>query len=344
MKRIDVVSLGEILIDFTSAGLSPAGQPLYECNAGGAPANVAAAVAKLGGSAAFIGKTGVDRFGDYLRTTLESLGVGTTGLRTAESDHTTLAFVTLGKDGERFFSFCRSPGADTRLTAEELDRDLLKSSLFLHVGSLSLTYEPARTATVEAIRSVKDAGGLVSYDPNWRASLWSSPETGVSMMKSLLGEADLIKVSEEELALLTGSPRIPRKELALHTDRLLDRGALLALVTLGADGVYYRTRESGGTVATWPTPVVDTTGAGDSFVGALLYRLSMRIRARLSASPAGAELSVSDAFSLVIESRTSLEEDLRFATAAASLCVSARGAIPALPSREAVDILMEGAR
>jgi len=342
MKRIDVVSLGEILIDFTATGLSEGGQPLYECNAGGAPANVAVAVAKLGGAAAFIGKTGVDYFGEYLKKTLEDIGVGTAGLRLDHTDHTTLAFVTLGPNGERFFSFCRNPGADTRLRSEELDRVLLSDSLFLHVGSLSLTHEPSKTATFEAVRLAKESGALVSYDPNWRASLWSSQDVGIAAMKSLLGDADLVKVSEEELALLSGVSCVFKKDLGLYTDRLLENGARLVLATLGADGVYYRTREKDGFVETWPIKVVDTTGAGDSFTGALLYRLAVRIRTHLSGLSGDTPASVSEAFSSILENSTALEEDLRFSTAAASLCVSGRGAIPALPTLKAVNDFMGG--
>ena len=315
MKTFDVTALGEILIDFTPAGISPAGQILYERNPGGAPANVAAAVARLGGRSAFIGKTGNDVFGRFLRETLDAHGIETRGLQTAEGHPTTLAFVTLTPDGERDFSFYRNPAADTQITPGELDGPLLQGSRFLHVGSLSLTHEPARAATLSAIERVKAAGGCISYDPNWRALLWESRETGIRAMKSLLPAADVVKVSDEELALLFGS-----EDCSLGAARILAEGARLVLVTLGAKGVFYKTPTLEGRVEGPAVQAVDTTGAGDAFVGGLLYRLS---RAPADADP-------------LARTQGELEQDLRFANAVASLCVRKRGAIPAMPALQEV--------
>lgn len=311
MKQFDVTALGEILIDFTSAGLSAAGQVLYERNAGGAPANVAAAVARLGGKSAFIGKTGKDDFGTFLRGTLETFGIETRGMQTAKEQHTTLAFVTLAPGGERSFSFYRNPGADTQLSSDELDMSLLADTRFLHIGSLSLTHDSARAATIAAIKKVRESGGYVSYDPNWRAPLWDSRETGIRMMKSLFPYANMVKVSDEELKLLFDT-----EDWSAGAAKILAEGAQLVLVTLGPKGVFYKTADAEGIVGVPKVTVVDTTGAGDSFVGGLLYRLSR--------SPAG-----TNPFS---KSKDELEADLCFANAVASLCVTKRGAIPAMPA------------
>jgi len=311
MKNFNVTAFGEVLIDFTSAGISDAGQMLYERNAGGAPANVAAAVSRLGGSSAFIGKTGEDLFGDFLRETLKSSGVETRGMKTAQSQSTTLAFVTLTPEGERSFSFYRNPGADTMISHDELDISILEDSLFLHIGSLSMTHDPARSATLAAVKIVKDAGGYISCDPNWREPLWKDRETGIEMMKSLFQYADIVKVSEDELYLLTGI-----MDYSNGAGKIMKGGTRMVLVTLGSQGVFYKTNTSEGFVQSPEVSVIDTTGAGDSFVGGLLYRLSH--------VPVEADI-----FSL---SKEELESHLRFANTAASLCVTKRGGIPAMPA------------
>jgi len=318
-KRIDVTALGEILIDFTSAGTSEAGQTLYERNAGGAPANVAVAVSRLGGISAFVGMTGSDSFGTYLRDTLDRCSVDTRGMQTCEDCPTTLAFVTLSSGGERTFSFYRNPGADTRLAPEQLDSSLLSASRFLHVGSLSLTHEPARSATMEAISLVKKAGGYISYDPNWRQPLWQDEATGLHAMHSLFEYADIVKVSEEELLLLFDTD-----DYSLGAQKILDNGARLVLVTLGPKGVFYKNTASEGTIPVPPVSVKDTTGAGDSFMGGLLYRLS---RTPYPEDP-------------FLRSRSELEGDILFANAVAALCVQKRGAIPAMPSRNEVEVFL----
>jgi fructokinase len=315
MKTIDVTALGEILIDFTYAGMSAAGQVLYERNPGGAPANVATAVARLGGTSAFIGKTGNDVFGRFLQETIAAHGILTAGIRSTDEHPTTLAFVTLAPDGERSFSFYRNPGADTQLSPNELDTTILGDSRFLHIGSLSLTHEPARAATLAAIKIVKDAGGYISYDPNWRAPLWKDTETGIRVMKSLFPFADMVKVSDEELALLTNTDNF-----SIGAGKILEHGAQLVLVTLGPQGVFYKTRTMEGLVGVPPVAVVDTTGAGDAFVGGLLYRLS---RAPEGTNP-------------YTKNQGELEADFCFANAVASLCVTKRGAIPAMPALQDV--------
>ena len=172
----DITALGELLIDFTPLGDSPAGQPLFEANPGGAPANVLTALARLGGRGAFLGKVGDDRFGRFLAQALTEHGVDPTGLRFSSEAPTTLAFVHLDRHGDRSFSFYRHPGADTTLTAEEVDRRLIEEGRIFHFGSLSLTDEPARGATLHAVEYARARGKIVSYDPNWRPPLWPSDE------------------------------------------------------------------------------------------------------------------------------------------------------------------------
>lgn len=317
-KTIDVTALGEVLIDFTFSGINEDGKKIYEENPGGAPGNCVCAIAKLGGKSAFIGMTGEDSFGDDIRQALAACGVNISAMRKTNEQHTTLAFVTLDDKGERHFSFCRKPGADTRLTKDDVDLSILAASKIFHVGSLSLTDEPCRSAQLFAIQEAKKTGCLISYDPNYREKLWAGREDAIPEMKSIFKYADIVKVSDEELALLYGSD-ISYEEGA---EKIMAQGVKLVLITLGGDGVYYSAQSDNslegkisGQIGVYPVNVVDTTGAGDSFTGGLLYRLTRR------ENPLDFD-------------KAALEEDLRFANAVASLCVTKRGAIPALPGFE----------
>ena len=198
-----VTALGEVLIDFTDSGVSANGQKLFERNPGGAPANVLVALQRLGHKTAFIGKVGSDMHGEFLRATIEENGIDCTGLVSDPNFFTTLAFVALDEQGDRSFSFARKPGADTQLSADELPRDVIASSRVFHVGSLSLTDEPARTATIEALKLAKESGCVMSYDPNYRDSLWTGADVASAQMRSILPYMDLIKISAEECPLIT---------------------------------------------------------------------------------------------------------------------------------------------
>lgn len=319
MGAWDVAVLGEALIDFTEYGAAPGGGRLFEQNPGGAPANVACAVSRLGGRAAFLGKVGDDMHGRFLRDTLAGEGVDVSGMVLDENVFTTLAFVALSDTGERSFSFARKPGADTCLRAEELSGEVLEGCGILQVGSLSLTDEPARSATLRAVERVRERGGAVAYDPNYRASLWADEETACRMMRSLAPLADYIKISDEETALLTGQADPEGAARAL-----LDQGAACVVVTLGKDGALVAARDG---VAAVPgcavEKVVDTTGAGDAFWGAFL---TMTARSGLSPREMTAERAA---------------EFARFANAAASVCIGRRGAIPALPTLAEVKARLE---
>ncbi len=303
----DITTIGEVLIDLTQTGVNPQGVPLLAANPGGAPANVAVAAARLGASAAFVGKVGRDGFGGYLRRVLEENQVDVSGLRTGSAP-TTLAVVTLTPQGERSFRFVR--GADCDLTSEELDLNALAGSKVLHFGSVSLTGGPARAATIFAARQARQAGVLVSYDPNYREALWPSREEAVEWMRTPLPLVDLIKLSDEELVLMTGTDD-PEEA----SRRLAEQGISLVLITLGDKGSFYRWQGKTGLVPGVATTVADTNGAGDTFLGAVLSRLTARGDRPLES------LSAAE-----------LEEILTFANRAASVTCSRSGAIPAMPT------------
>lgn len=314
----DVIALGEVLIDFTPSGVNDQGCLLFARNPGGAPANVLAANSRLGGKTALMGKVGDDLFGRFLAQTLTEAGINTQGLVLDGQVHTTLAFVQLRADGERDFGFYRDPGADTCLRPEEVDLSLVEQGDIFHFGSLSLTHEPARSATRHALGHARRCGKLISYDPNYRPPLWPDERTAVAAMAACLPDADLVKVSEEEMALLTGETDLARGSL-----RLAERGPGLVLVSRGEAGSYYRRGADCGAVPPFRVKAVDTTGAGDAFLGAVHAGLRGKGRADLP------HLSVEG-----------LEHLLRFANAAGALTTTQPGAIPALPTRAEIEALL----
>lgn len=315
----DVTALGELLIDFTPCGKSPAGQNLFEQNAGGAPANVLALLAKCGKKAAFLGKVGADMHGAFLKEVLEENGIDTQGLMVDDEVFTTLAFVALSEKGERSFSFARKPGADTCLRAEELAEGVIRESKIFHIGSLSLTAEPSRSATLAALELAKKSGCILSYDPNYRAPLWQSREAAMEEMRRVLPFIDVMKLSDEETVLLTDCS--DPKEAA---QKLIQMGIPLVAVTLGAEGALVATKEGFAVVGGFASKVADTTGAGDCFWGGFLNSL-------LESKKHPREVTLEEAKTFV-----------RFANAAASLCVEKRGAIPAMPALDAINERMNG--
>ena len=257
---IDVAALGECLIDFTPNGENAQGIALFARNPGGAPANVLAMNARLGGKTAFIGKVGRDGFGDFLRQTL------------------------------------------------------LDDCAIFHFGSVSMTADPCRTATLSAARYARQKGKLVSFDPNYRPLLWDDTEEAVLRMKEGIRLADILKVSEEEMQLVTGESDPERGSKAL-----LDMGPSLVLVSMGAKGAYCRNTVCAGALPTFDVPTVDTTGAGDAFMGAIHFLLKGKTAEELRALPEDA-----------------LREIVRFGNAAGSLTTTKGGAIPAMPSMEEI--------
>ncbi|MBQ9902739.1 MAG: carbohydrate kinase [Clostridia bacterium] len=308
----DIVTVGEILIDMTYSGRKD-GIPLYTANPGGAPANVAVAASRLGAETAFIGKVGRDYFGDFLRHTLQEQGVDVSGMLTDSDARTTMAVVSVSETGERSFSFYRRNCADVLLRSDEINLDMLSDTHILHFGSVSLTDEPSRSATVYAAEKAKAYGATVTYDPNYRANLWKSEAQAVEQMKSVLGMVDILKISDEELPLLTGTD-----DWEAGTKKLYDAyGIPLILLTLGADGAYYRRGEETGKADGCKVKVADTNGAGDTFFGAFLNRM--------------AALGIYRPDGLSPEQ---LYESVRTANLAASLTTSRHGAIPAMPDAE----------
>ncbi len=311
----DIITVGELLIDLTQTFIDDNRVRHYAANPGGAPANVAVAAARLGAKAGFIGKVGRDTFGADLRAVLVRSGVDVSGLYETGEALTTQAVVSVAPSGERSFSFYRSPGADTLLTVDEVAAALADPPKVVHFGSVSLTAEPARSATLAAGELAKQGGALVSYDPNYRANLWPDEETAVAWMKKPLPMVDVLKISDEELPLLTGTDD-PEK----GTAELAKLGIRLILVTLGSKGVFYRMGEAVGAIGGIKVKVADTNGAGDTFLGALLSRLVLRGEKPLEGLTPG-----------------ELEEMLSFANRAAALTCTRSGAIPAMPTLAEVE-------
>ncbi len=316
-KKFDIVALGEILIDFTETGISENGMRLFEQNPGGAPANLLVTASHMGYKTAIIGKTGSDMHGSFLKKTLEEENICTDYIVEDNTVFTTLAFVALDENGERQFSFARKPGADTCLSAEELNKDLLKDCKIFHFGSLSLTDEPAKSATIEAVKTAKEAGAIISFDPNYREPLWNSVKDAAETINNAIQYADLVKVSDEESIMLSGEKDYKKAAL-----KLLQKGPYIIAVTLGEEGVYMACNKGSSVIPGFKADVKDTTGAGDSFWGGFLSRyLGYK------------------------EDIESMEWDkwktcARYGNATASLCVQKRGGIPAIPGRRDVESIL----
>ena len=303
-----VVCLGELLIDFVA---QETGKRVGDVNgfqkaAGGAPANVAVAVRRLGHPSAFLGQVGDDPFGHYLADVLNADGVNVDGLRFSSVARTALAFVSLADDGERSFVFYRHPSADMLYQSQDIDTLILATAKIFHFGSITLITEPSRSATLQAALIARQNGAMVSYDPNLRLALWDSPDSAKSGMLLGMGYADILKISDEELVFLTGGDDV--KPLWNETLKLI-------LVTHGANGATAYTRD--GLVVHqkgYPVQAIDTTGAGDSFMAGVLVGI----------------LEHGDTYP------QHLADILAFASAVGAITTTGRGAIPALPNRDQV--------
>ncbi len=314
----EAITLGELLIDFVSVekDVSLANLPSFTGAAGGAPANVAVGLARLGVSAGFIGKIGRDPFGEFLRRTLANERVDIELLRVSEGARTTLAFIASRSDGQKDICFYRNPGADTLLTAEEVSPHYLESGRLFHFGSVSLSKSPAREATMHAALIAKRAGLLVSYDPNWRPSLWSDAREANGRIWEAMALAEVVHCAEEEWEFITGTA-----DLMAGAGRILQAGPQLVVVTRGARGCYFDDGTTRGEVPGFTVEVVDPLGAGDAFVAAMLSQLMY--------APKGAKLT---------------EEQLRgimlHANAAGALTCMRSGVIPALPTADELEQFM----
>ena len=315
----DVIALGELLIDFAPQSKNEMGYPVLAANPGGAPGNFLAALAKYGFRTAMIGKVGDDNFGKLLIGTVKEAGVDTSRIIADPDVFTTLAFVSLDASGNRDFSFARKPGADTCLTPEEVDESLFADARIFHFGTLSLTNEPAASATRRAVELAKAHGLLISLDPNLRKPLWKREEDAKTAIEWSLRQADIIKISDEEIEWLWGiSPEEGAQKL------LREYGASLVYATLGPKGCHAATKNHTVTVQS-PSGihVVDTTGAGDIFGGSAMSRFI-----RCGKSPA--DLTEED-----------LRQIVRFACTAASLSTQKHGGITSIPDCEAVEQLLK---
>lgn len=319
MKKYDVVALGELLIDFTLNGESSQGNPMFEANPGGAPCNVLAMLQKMGKKTAFVGKVGNDMFGKQLRGTIEACGIDSRYLMNTDEVPTTLAFVHNMPDGEREFSFYRKPGADMMLSAEDIKSEMTSDTKILHFGTLSMTAEGVKEATLKAVGDAKKSGALISLDPNLREPLWDSLDNACEQMYKAVSVCDILKISDNEIQFLTGEEDYDEGIAKLR--RQFD--IPLICLTLGKAGsrAYYRNIRVEVPGFIQPA-VIDATGAGDTFCGAVLgYICDNGIQ----------ELT-----------RDKLTDMLTFANAAASIVTTRRGAIRSMPEKEEVWRLIKG--
>jgi fructokinase len=312
---MDIVCLGELLVDMFPAEL---GRRLVEVSTfrpkpGGAPANVAVAAARLGAKSAFIGKVGDEAFGHHLADILRQEGVDVRGMRFDREARTGMAFIAMPDENTAEFVFYRNPGADMRLQADELDRGLLQETRAFHFGSLSLGQEPSRSATMQAVKVASEAGALISFDVNYRPTLWASPDEAYDQVMATIPHVDLLKVNETELALLAGS-----EDLDAASKVLLEMGPDLCVVTLGPDGSFFQVAGGGEHIPAFRVQTVDAVGCGDAFVAGMLYQLVVEAEWRARLSP------------------PHMRGILRYATAVGALTATKQGVIPALPTADQV--------
>lgn len=313
-REFDVTALGELLIDFTENGDSAQGNPLMEANPGGAPCNVLAMLERLGKKTAFIGKVGKDMFGSQLKSAVEEVGIDTRNLIMDDQCHTTLAFVHTYPDGDRDFSFYRNPGADMMLTKEDVQKDLIASSRIFHFGTLSSTHEGVREATRYAIDLAREAGCIITFDPNLRPPLWNSLEDARKEIEYGMTKCDVLKISDNEVEFMFGTSDYDKGAAMIEEKYHIP----LVLITMGKDGsrAYYK----GMRVEVGPflqENTIETTGAGDTFCASTLNYVLEH----------GLENLTED----------NLKELLTFANAAASLITTRKGALRVMPTREEVE-------
>ncbi len=307
---MDAVALGELLIDFSCRHTDSDGFPVMEAHPGGAPANWLAALSRFGFGTAFIGKVGTDVFGNLLVEKLRKCGISTEGTVRDDGVFTTLAFVTFDKNNDRSFSFARKPGADTCLSIGDFDTSLIDSCRVFHFGTLSLTDEPARSATKYAVDYARKAGKMVSFDPNLRKPLWKDLEDAKREMLWGLGVTDVLKISDEEVEFLFGTDDYQ----SIASRLLTEYGIKLVMITKGRNGCFYMNRNACGDVpALSGLEVIDTTGAGDIFGGSAMSRI-------LAMGKKVDDLGKED-----------MESIVRFACASAGLSTTRPGGIDSVP-------------
>ena len=318
-KDFDIVTLGEALIDFTPCGKSEENRDLLEVNPGGGPANMLSMASKLGGKTAFVGKVGDDHYGRFLADVLEKSKIDTKGIVFDKTCFTTLAFVHLDEQGDRSFSFARKPGADVMIRQDEVDWDIICSGKIFHFSTLSLTDEPIRSTIRLAIEKARKADSIISFDPNIRPLLWESEAASKEQLLYGVAQCDILKISDNELELATGIENVEEA-----VDQLLFDFPNIKLIfaTLGKNGCFYKQGDIRGRLPTFTNvKTIDTTGAGDSFMGCCLWRIAQIGQLELN--------------------KEQLEGIVTFANAAASLVTTRRGGIYSIPEKEEVLKLIE---
>lgn len=313
MKNLDVIALGELLIDFTENGFSANGNPLLEANPGGAPCNVLAMLQNLGKKTAFIGKVGKDAFGDYLKDTVCQAGIDVTNLIQDATVPTTLAFVHTAADGDRSFSFYRDPGADMMLSEAEIDYSQIAESEIFHFGTLSMTHEGVRSATKRAVSYAREHGLLISFDPNYRPLLWKKEEAAKEKIRYGCSVCDILKISDDEITFITGKDTV---EAAIPVFREMYQPKLMC-VTCGKQGsiAIYKDMQVACDAVLRPE-TIETTGAGDTFMACVLnYVLEHGIE----------DLSKDDLYQMQ-----------RFAAMAASIITTRKGALKVMPTKDEI--------
>lgn len=315
---MDVVALGELLIDFTENGVSSQGNPLFEANPGGAPCNVLAMLSGLGHTTAFIGKVGNDFFGKQLEKAITEVGIDAKGLLKDNDVHTTLALVHTYPDGDRDFSFYRNPGADMMLTEEEVPVDIVKSARIFHFGTLSMTHERVRLATKKAIAIAQDAGAIISFDPNIREPLWNSLDDAREQVLYGLQQCDILKISDNEIQWLTGEDDFTEGVRWINMRYHIP----LILVSMGKEGsrAYYQDKmvEAAPFI---PKNTIETTGAGDTFCACVLHYVLEHGLQKLTDKD--------------------LKDMLTYANAAAAIVTTRKGALRVMPQPKEIEELIK---
>lgn len=318
-KQLDVTAIGELLIDFTENGLSAQGNPILEANPGGAPCNVLAMLNGLGHKTSFIGKVGDDTFGRQLRAAIKEVGIEDCGLMIDKDVHTTLAFVHTAPDGDRDFSFYRNPGADMMLQEEDLNMDMLKNCKVFHYGTLSMTHDTCRKATYRAIEIAKEAGAILSFDPNLREPLWGSLDEAKEQVSYGMSKCDILKISDNEIQWFTGE-----EDFDKGIQKLQDTYHIpLILLSMGKAGSRAYTADKCVEVPSIiQENTIETTGAGDTFCACVLHYVIEH--------------------GLKAYEEEEMKEMLSFANAAASIITTRKGALRVMPKKEEIVELMKG--
>ena len=319
-KNMDVICVGELLIDFFPVQSGVRFEEVREFRRvpGGAPANVAVGISKLGLNSAFLGRVGDDKFGRYLASVMENNKVNISQMQYDSKARTTLAFISLPTPNTREFQFYRNPGADMNLDYDTINKGFLESTRIFHFGSITMISEPSKTSTYRAVETAKKAGAIISYDPNYRSMLWSSVDEAKEVISKAVPLADIIKVSSKELELISNTP-----DLIKGSEKILRMGPKICLVTMGENGCFYNTGRFSGKLNVYKVKTVDATGCGDSFVSGILLKI--------------AAVGIDE----LLQKEENIIGSIEFASAAAAITSTKKGVIPALPLLEEVEIFIK---